>query len=67
MYSKKPRNFLKEILSIHCFSSSNPERPCHCCKKEFKHNNDISFRSSSENFFIKGYELKNDTKRFQSD
>ncbi len=32
MYSGKSRNSLKEIQSIHCFSSSKSERPCNCCK-----------------------------------
>jgi hypothetical protein len=30
-YSGNERNFLKEILSMHCLSSSASERPCHCC------------------------------------
>src|SRR5271157_2938906 len=31
IYSGKTRNFLKEIRSIYCFSSSKSKRPYHCC------------------------------------
>lgn len=31
-YSGNPRNFLKDILSIHYLSSSGSDRPCHCCR-----------------------------------
>jgi hypothetical protein len=64
MYSEKTKNFLKEIRSILCFSSSKSERPYNCCKKVFKHNDYFSFMSASENCFVKICELKNDTKRF---
>ena len=65
--SEKPRKFLKEVLSIHCFSSSKSERPYNCCKKVFNHNDYFSFISASENRFVKIYKLKNDKKRFSID
>jgi hypothetical protein len=32
MYLGKPRDFLKEIQSIHNLLSSKQGKPCHCCK-----------------------------------
>jgi hypothetical protein len=32
MYSGKPRNFLNEIQSIHCFLSAKSERQFYSCK-----------------------------------
>ena len=53
IYSGKLRDFLKEIRSKHCFSSSKSERPFYCCETSIlKKVSYIIFMSVFRNYLI---------------